>query len=92
MSLGSWWKARSGPAKTLVVASLLLVLQIVGLLETQTITQWVDARLHIPGGEQWGSFGLVLWELLLIAANMAVMAIATLWLATHAIVRLRRAK
>jgi len=92
MSQSSWWKTRSGAAKTLVIAPLLLVLQIVGLLETQPITLWVDARLHIPGGEEWGTFGLVLWELLFCAANMAVMAIAAMWLATRAIIRRRRGK
>jgi hypothetical protein len=83
MSVGTWWKSRSGAGKAIIVASVLLVLQIAGLLATQTITLWADAQFHIPRGEGWGTFGLVLWEFLFLAANVLVIATALVWLAVH---------
>jgi hypothetical protein len=76
---GNWWQKRSGQAKTLIVLFVILPLQIWALLETPALAAWTDRLLHIPRGEEWGTFGTILWELCFCGLTLLVIVIAALW-------------
>jgi len=78
-------KRISAPAKWVIVLTVLLVLEVTGILATPALTQWYDTKFHIPGGENWGEFGAVLWELLLIAATALLWIISFIWWLVRAI-------
>ena len=81
----------STAAKWVIVLTALLVLEVTGILATPALTQWYDTQFHIPGGEGWGQFGLVLWELLLIAATSLLMVICAIWWVVRTIGSKRKA-
>jgi hypothetical protein len=74
-----WWRQRSGAVKVLVVLAMLLMLQIGMLIATPALTQRWDGIQHQPAGEGWGTFGLLLWEILFCVANVVSMVIAGVW-------------
>ena len=74
-----WWRQKSGSTRVLVVLALLLGLQIGLLVATPVLAGRWDAMQHRPAGEGWGTFGLVLWELMFCVANVIAMAIAGVW-------------
>jgi hypothetical protein len=79
MSIRTWWKAKSGAGKALMVLAVLLTLQIGLCIATPALTQRWDVMQHKPAGEGWGTFGLLLWELLFCVANVVAMVIAGVW-------------
>ena len=78
-------KPISTQAKWVIVLTVLLVLELAGILATPALTQWYETQFHIPRGENWGEFGTVLWELLLIAATSLVWLICFIWWLVRAI-------
>ena len=68
-----WWKQRSGPVKVLLVLAVILVIQLLLVVATPTLSQRWDTAHHVPGGEGWGTFGLLVGQLSLCAWNLAVM-------------------
>jgi len=72
-------KRMCAPAKWVLMLTLLLVLELVGILATPALTRWYDTQFHIPGREGWGAFGTVLWELLLIAGTALLWLISFIW-------------
>ena len=78
-------KRISAPAKWVIVLTVLLVLEVAGILATPALTQWYDTQFHIPRGENWGEFGMVLWELLLVAATSLLWIISFIWWLVRAI-------
>jgi hypothetical protein len=76
-----WWKQRSGPVKVLLVLALLLVIQLLLIVVTPTLAKSWDTAHHVPGGEDWGTFGLLVGQLSLCAWNLAVMFLTgVVWL------------
>jgi hypothetical protein len=73
------WKHASAPAKWISVLAVLLIMQIGGCVATPALTGWIDTQFHIAGGEGWGNFGLVLWELLFCALTSLLMLICLIW-------------
>ena len=65
--------------KVLLSLAVLLTLQIGLLVASPALSQHWDAMQHKPAGEGWGTFGLLIWELLLCAANVVVMVFAGVW-------------
>lgn len=84
-------KRISAPAKWVIVLTVLLVLEVAGILATPALTQWYDTQFHIPRGENWGEFGMVLWELLLVAATSLLWIISFIWWLVRAIARKAKA-
>jgi len=79
MKQGSWWGRKSGAGKTMLVLLALLFCEIALCLATPVLAPRLDALMHVPRGEGWGTFGVVLWELWLIALTLVLMVCAALW-------------
>jgi hypothetical protein len=79
MQNGNWWQRRSRPGKTLAVLAAMLLIEVALLLSTPALSVWIDDLLHIPRGEQWGTFGAILWELLLSGATVVAIVISAVW-------------
>jgi hypothetical protein len=72
-NMKSWWKQRSGPVKVLLVLAALLVFQLILIAATPSLAQRWDTAHHVPAGEGWGTFSLLVGQLSLCAWNLAVM-------------------
>jgi hypothetical protein len=79
VNIGIWWRRKSGAAKTMAVLLLLLALQIGLCIATPSLDHWADSISHKPQGEDWGTFGLVLWELYFLLLTLLLLVIAALW-------------
>ena len=79
VNIRAWWKRKRFAAKAMVVLPLLLILQIVLCLATPSLQKWADSISHLPQGEGWGTFGLILWELWLCLLTVLLIAIVALW-------------
>jgi uncharacterized membrane protein YdbT with pleckstrin-like domain len=77
----SWWKQRSGPVKVLLVLATLLVLQLILVVVTPSLSQRWDTAHHVPAGEGWGTFSLLVGQLSLCVFNVVAMILTCLiWL------------
>ena len=79
MKHGNWWGRKSGAGNTMLVLLALLFCEIALCLATPWLEPRVDALMHTPQGEGWGTLGVVLWELWLIALTLVLMACAAVW-------------
>jgi hypothetical protein len=79
MKQGNWWGRKSGAGKTMLVLLALLFCEIALCLATPVLEARVDSLMHIPQGEGWGTFGVVLWELWLIALTLLLMLCTAVW-------------
>lgn len=79
MQNGRWWQRKSRPAKTLIVLAALLPVQMITLLGTPALSAWLDGLLHIPRGEEWGTFGAILWELFFCGLTVLATVASTVW-------------
>lgn len=89
---GNWWQKRSGQAKAIIVLFVAFFLQIAALLATPALTPWADQLLHIPRGEEWGTFGTILWELCFCGLTLLVIVIATVWWLARRMAEKKRAR
>lgn len=77
----NWWKQRSGPVKVLLVLALLLVVQLLLIVATPSLSQSWDTAHHVPKGEGWGTFSLLVGQLSLCLWNLATMLLTCIvWL------------
>lgn len=72
-NMKSWWKQRSGPVKVLLVLATLLVLQLILVVVTPSLSQRWDTAHHVPAGEGWGTFSLLVGQLSLCFYNVVAM-------------------
>jgi hypothetical protein len=79
VKIGNWWQKRSGQGKTLIVLFVILPLQILALLGTPALAAWAERLLHTPGGEEWGTFGTILWELCFCGLTLLAIGFAAMW-------------
>jgi len=77
--MGAGWRQKSVAAKAMVVLALLLTVQIGLCVATPWLARWSDSIAHRPQGEDWGTFGLVLWEFYLCLLTLLLLGIAALW-------------
>ena len=77
--MGAGWRQKSVAAKAMVVLPLLLIVQIGLCIATPSLARWSDSISHKPQGEDWGTFGLVLWEFYFCLLTLLLLVIAALW-------------
>jgi hypothetical protein len=63
----------------MISLALLLTIQVVLCLATPVLEPPLEAMFHKPGGEGWGAFGLVLWELELGLLTALLLCVAFIW-------------
>ena len=86
----SWWKRKSGPVKVLLVLATLLVAQLILVVATPSLSQQWDTAHHVPAGEGWGTFGLLVGQLSLCFYNVVAMLLTCIWWLIASLIRRRK--
>jgi hypothetical protein len=87
-----WWKQKSGPAKILLILATLLVAQLILVVATPSLSQQWDTAHHVPAGEGWGTFGLLVGQLSLCFYNVVAMLLTCIWWLIASLIRRNRAE
>jgi len=85
-----WWKQRSGPVKVLLILATLLVVQLILVVATPSLAQRWDTAHHVPAGEGWGTFGLLVGQLSLCFYNVVAMLLTCVWWLIASLIRRSR--
>jgi branched-subunit amino acid permease len=79
LSMGKWWRQKSGQAKAITALAVLLTLQI-GLCFSTPVTVLPVFELFMgPNAESELGWGLIIWQFIFCMITLALIVIATVW-------------
>jgi hypothetical protein len=74
----------------LLILATLLVVQLILVVATPSLAQRWDTAHHVPAGEGWGTFGLLVGQLSLCFYNVVAMLLTCVWWLIASLIRRSR--